>query len=197
MWESITFIYWHRVTHTIPRIQHNTCRSTTGIQGENSLDGNIHCWHIEGLKHDLSHLLPVCLRVKGGLSQKHWMFLRSNTKLIIECVMPDLFHVIPIANYTMFNGVFQTQNTSLRLCFITYIGILLTHSNHYPSVSRSAHNTGEHCSRSIITSKSSLHHSSSIVTNKRLNILCVSHFPKTYTQKKNMNVKRERLSQMR
>merc|ERR1719293_88592 len=38
-----------------------------GVQGEHSLDGDVHGGHVEGLEHDLGHLLPVGLGVEGGL----------------------------------------------------------------------------------------------------------------------------------
>merc|ERR1719206_1000567 len=60
--------------------------------GEDSLDGNIHGGHVEGLEHDLGHLLTVSLGVEGSLSKEDGLFLRGNTELIVEGVVPDLFH---------------------------------------------------------------------------------------------------------
>merc|ERR1719249_631664 len=55
--ESITFIDGDSVGNTITRVHDNTGGTTRGIEGEDSLDGNIHGGHVEGLKHDLGHLL--------------------------------------------------------------------------------------------------------------------------------------------
>merc|ERR1712156_259395 len=44
--------------------------------------------------------------------------------------MPDLFHIIPVGDDTVFNGVFQGKDTPLGLSFISNIGILLTHTDH-------------------------------------------------------------------
>jgi len=85
------------------------------------------------------------------------VFLRGNTKLIVEGVMPDLLHVIPIANNSVLNWVLQCEDTSFGLSFITHIGVLLAHPNHDTCVSWSAYNAGEHCSRCIITRKPSLY----------------------------------------
>merc|ERR1711863_33903 len=37
--------------------------------------------------------------------------------------MPDLFHIIPVGDDSVFNWVFQGKDTSLGLGFITYIGV--------------------------------------------------------------------------
>ena len=41
------------------------------------------------------------------------MFFRSNTKFIVEGVVPDLFHVVPVGDDTVFDGVFEGQDTTL------------------------------------------------------------------------------------
>jgi hypothetical protein len=118
------------VRDTITRIHDNTSGSARGIKGEDSLDGNIHGRHVEGLKHDLSHLLPVGLGVEGSLSQEDRLLFRGNTELIVEGVMPDLLHIIPVGDDSVFNRVLQGEDTSLGLSFISNIGIFLSHTNH-------------------------------------------------------------------
>merc|ERR1719481_2341125 len=53
MGESITFIDRDTVGNTISRVHDNTSGTARGVKGEDSLDGNIHGGHVEGLKHDL------------------------------------------------------------------------------------------------------------------------------------------------
>merc|ERR1712168_974043 len=50
--EGITFIDGDSVGDTITRVHDNTGGTTRGVQGEDSLDGNIHGGHVEGLEHD-------------------------------------------------------------------------------------------------------------------------------------------------
>merc|ERR1719355_108301 len=61
MRKSITFIDGDSVGDTITRVHDNTSGTTRGIEGQDSLDGNIHGGHVEGLKHDLGHLFTVGL----------------------------------------------------------------------------------------------------------------------------------------
>merc|ERR1719323_1098021 len=95
---------------------------------------------VESFKHDLSHLFSVGLGVEGGLSEENGVFLRSNTEFIVEGVMPDLLHVIPVGDDAMLNRVFQGEDTSLGLSLIADIGILLAHTNHDTLMSWSSNN---------------------------------------------------------
>merc|ERR1719427_801972 len=117
--------------NTISGVHDDTSGTARGIKGEDSLDGNIHGGHVEGLKHDLGHLLTVSLGVERSLSQKDGLFLRSNTELIVESVVPDLLHVIPVGDDSMLHWVLQSKDTSLGLSLISNIGILLSHTNHH------------------------------------------------------------------
>merc|ERR1712106_539806 len=70
MGKGTTFIDWDSVGDTISGIHDDTSGTSGSIEGEDSLDGNIHGGHVEGLKHDLGHLLTVSLGVEGSLSQE-------------------------------------------------------------------------------------------------------------------------------
>merc|ERR1712236_174985 len=159
---------------TITRVHDNTSGTSRGIEGEDSLDGNIHGRHVEGLEHNLGHLLTVSLGVKRSLSQEDGLFLRGNTELIIEGVMPDLLHIIPVGDDSMFNWVLEGKDTSLGLSFISNIGILLSHTDHHTLVARTSNNGGEDSTGSIISSKTSLAHAGAIVNNKSSNVF-VAH----------------------
>merc|ERR1719290_590694 len=113
--KGITFIDGDTVGDTIPRVHDNTSGTARGIEGEDGLDGNIHSGHVEGLEHDLSHLLTVSLGVEGSLSEEDRLFLRGNTEFIVEGVVPDLLHVIPVGDDSVLNGVLEGKDTSLGL----------------------------------------------------------------------------------
>merc|ERR1719191_1233086 len=115
MGESITLIDGDVVGDTISRVHDHTGGTTGGIEGEDGLDGNIHGGHVEGLEHDLSHLLTVSLGVEGSLSEEDGLFLGGNTEFIVEGVVPDLLHVIPVGDDSVLNGVLEGEDTSLGL----------------------------------------------------------------------------------
>merc|ERR1712119_123871 len=175
MREGITFIDRNSMGDTITRVHDNTSGTARGIEGEDSLDGNIHCRHVEGLKHDLGHLLTVSLGVEGSLSEEDRLFLRGDTELIVEGMVPDLLHVIPVGDDSMLNWVLEGEDTSLGLSFISNIGILLSHTNHHSLMARTSNNGGEYGTGSIISSKSSFAHARAIVNNKSSNVF-VTHF---------------------
>merc|ERR1712142_206124 len=106
--EGITFIDGDSVRHTISRVHDDTGGTAGSVQGQHSLDGDIHGGHVEGLKHDLGHLLPVGLGVEGSLSEQDGLLLRSNTQLVVEGVVPDLLHVVPVGDDTVLNRVLQS-----------------------------------------------------------------------------------------
>ena len=81
MGKGITLIDGDSVGDTITRVHDNTGGTARGIEGEHGLDGDVHGGGVEGLEHDLSHLLSVGLGVQGGLSQEDGVLLRGNTEL--------------------------------------------------------------------------------------------------------------------
>merc|ERR1719245_1435124 len=143
---------------TITRVHDNTSGTSRGIQGQDSLDGNIHCWSVEGLEHDLGHLLTVGLGGEGSLSQEDGMFLWSNTELVVEGVMPDLLHVIPVGHNSVINGILEQQDTSLGLGLVSNIDILSLHTCHGNLMLGSSNDRRKHGSWSVISSKPGLHH---------------------------------------
>jgi len=174
MGKSITFIDGNSVGDTITRVHDNSCGTARCIQGEDSLNGNIHSRHVESLKHDLGHLFTIGLGVEGSLSQEDGLFLRGNTEFIVEGVMPDLLHVIPVGDDTVFNWVFEGEDTSLGLGFISNIGVFLTHTNHHTLMARTANNGWEDSPGGVITSETSFAHAGAIVNDKSSNVF-VTH----------------------
>merc|ERR1711884_581951 len=165
MGKSITLIDGNSVGDTITRVHDNTSGTTRDIQGG----------HVKGLKHDLGHLFTIGLGVEGSLSQGDGLFLRGDTEFIVEGVMPDLLHVIPVGDDTVFNWVFEGEDTSLGLGFISNIGVFLTHTNHHTLMAGTANNGWEDSPGVIITSETSFAHAGAIVDNKSSNVF-ISHF---------------------
>merc|ERR1711976_664386 len=146
MGESIALVDWHGVGHTIARIEHDTSGTAGGVQRQHSLDGHVHGRAVEGLEHDLGHLLPVGLGVEGSLGQQDRVLLWGHTQLIVEGVMPNLLHVAPVGDDTVLYGVLEGEDTTLALGLITHVAVLLTHTHHYTLMPGTSHNGGEHSS---------------------------------------------------
>merc|ERR1711936_1366648 len=141
--ESVTLVDGDTVRDTVTGVHDDTSGTAGGVQGEYSLDGDVHGGHVEGLEHDLGHLLPVGLGVEGSLSQEDGLLLGGDTELVVEGVVPDLLHVIPVGDDSVLNGVLQGEDTSLGLGLVTDIGILLSHADHDTLVAGAAHDGGE------------------------------------------------------
>merc|ERR1712002_598499 len=103
------------------------------------------------------------------------MLLRGNSELVVEGVMPDLLHVVPVGNNAVLNGVLQGQDTPLGLGLVPDVGILLPHSHHHSLMSRPSNDGWEDSSWSVITSKASLAHSGAIADHQSCNLV-VTHF---------------------
>ncbi len=172
--EGITLIDGNGVGDTIARVEHNAGGPARSIEGEDSLDGHVHGGGVEGLKHDLSHLLPVGLGVEGGLGEEDGVLLGGNAELIVEGVMPDLLHVIPVGDDAVLNRVLQGEDTPLGLSLVTDIGVLLSHAHHDTLMAGSSNDGGEDGPGGVVSGESSLAHAGAIVNDQCSNLV-VTH----------------------
>ncbi len=111
-------------------------RSLTGgtarsVQGQDGLDGHVHGGDVKGLKHDLGHLLTVSFGVQRGLGEQGRVLLRGHAELVVEGVVPDLLHVVPVGDDAVLDWVLQGQDTSLALSLVSNVGVFLTHTDHH------------------------------------------------------------------
>ena len=79
----------------------------------------------------LGHLLPVGLGVEGGLSEQGGVLLGGHSQLVVEGVVPDFLHVVPVGDDAMLNGVLQGQDTPLALGLISHVRVFLSHAHHH------------------------------------------------------------------
>ena len=84
------------------------------------------------------------------------MLLGSHTELVVEGVMPDLLHIVPVADDSVLDGVLEGQDTPLGLRLVTDVGVLLPHPDHDTGVARAPHDAGEDGPRGVISSEPSL-----------------------------------------
>merc|ERR1719402_910888 len=99
----------------------------------------------------------------GGFGQEDRVLLGSNSELVVEGVMPDLLHVVPVGHDAVLDGVLQGEDTSLALGFIPDVRVLLSHTDHDSLMPRASHDGGEHSSGSVISGEPGLAHAGAIV----------------------------------
>jgi hypothetical protein len=109
---------------------------------------------------------PVGFGVQWSFGKQHRVLLWSHTQLIVEGVVPDFLHVIPVGDNPMLDGILQREDTTFGLRLIADIRIFLAHANHDALVTGPSHNRWEDSSRGIITSETCLHHSRTIVADQ-------------------------------
>uniref|UniRef100_A0A146M3T5 Uncharacterized protein n=1 Tax=Lygus hesperus TaxID=30085 RepID=A0A146M3T5_LYGHE len=173
--ESVSLVDRDGVGDTISGVEDDTSGTTGGVQRQDSLDGHVHGGCVEGFEHDLGHLLPVGLRVEGGFSQEDGVFLGGDSQLVVEGVVPDFLHIVPVGDDTVFDGVLQGEDTPFALGLVSDVGVFLAHTDHDTLMPGSAHNGGEDGPGGIVSGESGFAHTGSIVNNERSNFF-VAHF---------------------
>merc|ERR1719473_147269 len=168
--KGVTLVDGDGVGDTITRVEDNTGGTARGVQGKHGLDGDVHGGGVEGLEHDLGHLLAVSLGVEGGLGEEDGVLLGGNAELVVEGVVPDLLHVVPVGHDTVLNGVLEGEDTTLGLGLVTDVAVLLAHADHDALVARAANNGRENGAGSVVTSKTGLAHTGTVVNNEGSNL---------------------------
>ena len=102
------------------------------------------------------------------------MLLRGNTELVVEGVMPDLLHVVPVGNDTVLDGVLQGEDTPLGLGLVTDVGVLLSHADHDTLVTGTADDGGEDGPGGVVAGEASLAHAGAVVNDQSSNFI-VTH----------------------
>ena len=88
------------------------------------------CWG-KRFSSYLSHFLAVGLGVEGSFGQEDGVFLGGDTQLVVEGVVPDLLHVVPVGDDTVLDRVLQGEDASLGLSLVSDIGVLLNNEKFY------------------------------------------------------------------
>ncbi len=140
MGDGESFIDGDGVGNSISGVADDTGGSSSRVEGKNGLYGNVKAGNIEGLEHDLGHLLSVSLWVKWGFGEEHWVFIWGHSELNVEAVVPDLLHIIPVFHDTVFNWVGDLEDSSLLLSLISEIFVFGLDSNEGGGILGSSHN---------------------------------------------------------
>mmetsp|Transcript_13713 Transcript_13713/g.28060 ORF Transcript_13713/g.28060 Transcript_13713/m.28060 type:complete len:392 (+) Transcript_13713:62-1237(+) len=172
--KSVSLVDGDSVGDTISGVKDAASGAAGGVEGEDGLDVDVHGRDVEGLEHDLGHALAVGLGVEGSLSEEDGVLLGGDAELVVEGVVPDLLHVVPVGDDTVLNRVLQGEHSTLVLGLVSDVGVLLVHADHDSGVLGPSHNGGEDGTGGVVSGESSLAHSGSVVNDKSSNIF-VSH----------------------
>ena len=63
--------------------------------------------------------LATHLGIERGLGEKDGMLLGCNAQFVIISMVPNLFHIVPVSDDAMLDGVLETEDTPLCLGFIS------------------------------------------------------------------------------
>jgi len=164
--KGVTFVDGDVVGNTVTSVEDDTGGSAGGVEGEDGLDADVHGGDIECLEHDLGHLFSVSLGVEGSLSEESRVLFWGDSELVVESVVPDLLHIVPVGDDTVLDGVLEGEDTSLGLGLVSDVGVLGAHTDHDTLMSGSADDGGVDGSGSIVTSETGLDETRSVVTDK-------------------------------
>ena len=95
--------------------------------------------------------------------------LRRYTELVVESVVPDLLHVVPVGDDPVLDGVLELEDPPLGLGLVSNVDLLLSHAGHVSLVLGTAHDGREDTSGGVISGEPGLAHSGPIVHDKSLN----------------------------
>ena len=143
MRKSIAFINGYGVGDSVSCIEDETSCSAGRVDREDSLVGQVICWYVELLEHDGGHFFSVLLGVPGSLSEETGVLGGSDSQFIIEAMMPDFGHVVPVGNDTVLDGITEIEDTLFRLSLVTDVGFFIVESNHDGIILGSTDNTWE------------------------------------------------------
>merc|ERR1719414_25789 len=127
--KSVTLVDGDSVGDAVAGIEDDAGGATGSVKRQNSLNRDVHGGGVESLKHDLRHLFSVGFGVERSFGEEDGMLFGRNSQLVVEGVMPDLFHVVPVGNDSMLDGVLQGKDTSLGLSLVADVRVLLTHAD--------------------------------------------------------------------
>jgi len=80
------------------------------VQRQHGLDGNVDTAEAVAVKHDLAHLLPVLEGVHGRLGQQDLTACGVDLHLLVEGVVPQVLHVVPLLDDAVLHGVGYLQH---------------------------------------------------------------------------------------
>lgn len=103
------------------------------------------------------------------------MFAGGDPEFVVEAVMPNLLHVVPVVDDAVFDRIAEFQHSLLGLRLFSHIGVLV-HADHDVLILGSAHNRWERGSGGVVAGEAGLAHAGTVVNNHWGSLL-IAHLP--------------------
>ncbi len=183
MGDGIAFVDGHGVGDAIARVHDNARGAARGVEGEDGLNGDVEGGDVEGLEHDLGHLLPVALGVEGCLCGEDWVLLGGHAELVVEGVVPDFLHIVPVGDDAVLDGILEAEDAALGLGLVADVRVLLSHADHDALMARTADDRGEDGAGRVVAGKAGLAHARAVIDNQGENFVfhCYDGFGRLLT----------------
>ena len=108
--EVESFVDWYDMGNASAGFDSKTCHPTIMEEGRNRRLNDVHVFNVESIEHNGDHSLSARLGGFGFLSEDHALYLlRVDFKLVVEHVMPQLLHILPIFDHTVDDGVLKVK----------------------------------------------------------------------------------------
>ena len=174
MRQRVALVDGHGVRDAVAGVHHDAGGAARRVQREHGLDGDVHGRDVEGLEHDLGHLLAVGLRVERGLGEQDRVLLGRDAQLVVEGVVPDLLHVVPVGHDAVLDRVLEREDATLGLGLVTDVRVLLAHAHHHAGLARAADDRGEDRAGRVIAREAGLAHAGAVVHHESRDLV-ISH----------------------
>lgn len=92
---------------------------TLSIQCEHGLNSDVDPSEPILLEHDLAHPQSIALRVHWRFGQQHLPPLGIHLQLLVECVVPQMLHVLPVLDDTVFHRMGNLEERTVFRGFVT------------------------------------------------------------------------------
>lgn len=124
--DNIPFSHRDHVGDTITRINDRTCQRSIGHlvarprgrQRQHCLHCNVQSLDVETLKHDLCRILSVLGRIERRLSKHEVVVFRFSTEILEDALLPESFHVIPVFDQAMTDGLVDLVGFGVGIGFV-------------------------------------------------------------------------------
>lgn len=122
------------------------------------MHADIKAGDVKNLEHNLGHPFSVLLGVEGRFCHQDGMLFGRNSEFVVEGVVPDLLHVVPVCDNSVLDGLLDAEYAPLLLGLTAYVDFLLIETYHDARDLGAPDNSAEYGSRRVVATETCLAH---------------------------------------